>query len=96
MEDCMMKPWRQLATAAALSAVVVFTGSTAQAQECQPGIWTAFEAHADQYNALWFAMGPGIQDISNAMAALSDELHTGRSFPTREPQPAAFQLVVWS
>src|SRR5262245_2411375 len=73
----MMKTWQKLAAAAALSAVIVFTGSTAQAQECQPGIWTAFEAHADQYNALWYYMGPAIQDISNAMSVLSDEATYG-------------------
>jgi hypothetical protein len=70
----MKRTFRRLATSAALSAVVLIgSSSTARAQTCQPGLSTAFVAHAASYLELITAIGPEIAGLQTEMAAAIDQ-----------------------
>jgi hypothetical protein len=58
----------------ALAALLVFTGSTAQAQTCQPGIATAFFGpHNAKYQAIVNAMVPVFGQLSTELTAVVDQ-----------------------
>jgi hypothetical protein len=69
----MMKRWRTLTTAAALSAGIVFGASTAHAQECLPGIDAAYAVYADRYDAINAVLQPELDGLQSELAALTDQ-----------------------
>ena len=69
----MMNRFRKLAATTILSAIVVFTATAAQAQECQPGIGPAFAANSTQFNGLIGAVAPELGNMFTALGALTDQ-----------------------
>ncbi len=70
----MKTKFRMLLTTSALAVTLVLTGSTAQAQTCQPGIGPAFAGpHAAQYIALATVLGPRMAALTTQLAAIIDQ-----------------------
>jgi len=70
----MMKTWRSLATAAALSTVAFLTTGTARAQTaCNPGLAAAFAAHQQAYTTLGAALLPQVGNFNTKLRATVDQ-----------------------
>jgi hypothetical protein len=70
----MMKTWRTLAAAAALSTAVLLTADAAHAaQACNPGFAAAFAAHQQAYTTLATALVPQVPNLSTLLKATVDE-----------------------
>ena len=68
-----MKAYRTFVTAAALAALSVLTASTANAQDCQPGIGPAYAARAATFQSLINAIVPGLGNVTTGLASLADQ-----------------------
>ena len=67
------KMFRRLATTAVLAAALVFTGATAQAQTCNPGLGAAFVAHAATYTQVLTALAPAVPALQTGLAAVNNQ-----------------------
>ena len=69
----MTNTFRRLASTLVLSSMLVFAGSAAQAQTCNPGIGTAFAAHAAVYTSLATALAPAVPGLTTGIASVIDQ-----------------------
>jgi hypothetical protein len=69
----MIKTWRSLAAAAALSAVSLLTPGLAGAQTCNAGLATAFAGHPAEYTQLATALVPQVGNFNTKLAATVDQ-----------------------
>jgi len=85
----MKTKFRTLLTTSALAVTLVLTGSTAQAQTCQPGIGPAFQGpHTAEYIALATVLGPRMAVLTPQLAAIIDQA-TYQTFLTSANNAAA-------
>jgi hypothetical protein len=71
----MLKNWKTLTTAAALSAAIVFAGSTAHAQDqqCQSNFADAYAVYQDKYDTVTSALVPELGGLTSELQATQDQ-----------------------
>jgi hypothetical protein len=69
----MTQTLRRLASTLVLTSMLVFAGSAAQAQTCNPGIGTAFAAHAAVYTQLLTVLAPQVAALQTGVASVIDQ-----------------------
>src|SRR5262245_54442526 len=69
-----MRTFRTLLTTATLSALLVLSSGTAQAQDCQPSILNAYNgAHKAEYDLILPLIAPELTAFSNQVKATVDQ-----------------------
>ena len=63
----------RLATAAVLAAALVFTGASAQAQTCNPGLGPAFVAHSAVYTQILTALAPALPALQTGLGGVINQ-----------------------
>jgi hypothetical protein len=69
----MIRTCRRLAATIVLTAALVFAGSAAQAQTCNPGIGPAFAAHQAVYTSLLTLLVPQVPALQAGVASVVDQ-----------------------
>lgn len=68
-----MNTCRTLVATAMLSAVLVLTGGTAHAQDCQPGLGPAYMARQATYDLLIATIVPNLGTLATGLSLVSDQ-----------------------